>query len=98
MLLKDWSITMVCTLSFSRVYCNIPLSTTCCCSNVSIERTESITLFIILDLIYLAAWSDLSSFIKHEYYLPTGGNNVGVFKFNILEDLVAIRCEWLLGV
>ena len=44
------------------------------------------------------AWSDLPSFIKYIYSLPTGGNIVGLLKFNILEDLVAILCEWLLGV
>ena len=27
------------------------------------------------------------------YYLPTGGNIVGVLKLNILEDVVEIRCE-----
>ena len=57
-----------------------------CLSNLSIDRTESITLVIILDLIHLAAWSDLPSFRKHIYYLPTGGNIVGVLEFNILED------------
>ena len=31
-------------------------------------------------------------------YLPTGGNIVGVFKFNLLQDVEAIRCEWLLDV
>ena len=98
LLLKDGSIPMVCTWYFSRVYCNITLSTSHCCSNVSIERTRSITLVIILDLIHLAAWSDLPSFRKHIYSLLTGGNIVGVFKFNILEDVEAIRCEWWLGV
>ena len=84
---------MICTLYFSRVDCNIPLRTTHCCSNVSIERTESINLVIILDLIHLAACSDLPSFIKHIYYLPTGGNILGVLKFNILEDVVSIGGE-----
>ena len=62
------------------------------------ERTESITLLIILDLIHLAAWPFLSSFRKQIYSLPTEGNIVGVCKFHILEDVVAIRCEWWLGV
>ena len=98
LLLKDWSISMVCTWSFSYVDCNIPLSSTHCCSNVSIERMESITLVIILDLIHLAAWSVLPLFWKHIYYLPTRVNIVGVFKFNILEDVVEIRYVWWLGV
>ena len=62
------------------------------------DRTESITLFIILYLIHLKAWSYLPSFIKHIYSLPTGGNIVGVLKFNTLEDVEAIYCELLLGV
>ena len=76
---------MVSTLSFSHGDCNINFSRTHCCSNVSIERTESITLVIILDLIHLAAWSDLPSIIKHIYSLPTGGNIVGVLEVNLLE-------------
>ena len=93
-----WSIPMVWTQSFSHGDWNITLSTTNCCSNVSIDRTESINLAIIFYLIHLAAWSVLPSFIKHIYYLPTGGNIVGVCSFNILEDVVAIICEWWLGV
>ena len=93
LLLKDWSIPMVSTLYFSHGDCNIHLIPTYFCSDVSVERTESITLVIILDLIHLTAWSDLPSFIKHIYYLPTGGNIVGVLKFNLLEDVVAICCE-----
>ena len=85
------SISMVCTWSFSRGDCNIHFSTTHCCSNLSIERTESITLVIILYLIHLAAWSDLIYFIKNIYYLPTGGNIVDVFKFSLLKDAEAIR-------
>ena len=83
---------MVYTLYFSCGDCNISFSATYCCSNVSIERTESITLVIILDLIHLAAWSDLPSFIKHIYYLPAGGNIVGVLEVNVLEDVEEIRC------
>ena len=56
-------------------------------------REKPITLVIILDLIHLEAWSDLPSFIKHIYYLPTGGNILGVLKFNLLEDVEAIRSE-----
>ena len=64
-----------------------------CCSNVPIERTESITLVIILDLIQLAACSDLPSFRKHIYSLPNRGNIVGVLEINVLEDVEEIRCE-----
>ena len=56
------------------------------------------TLVIILDLIHLAAWSDLPSPIKHIYYLPTRGNIVGVLKFNLLDDVESILCEWWLDV
>ena len=98
LLINDWSIPMVCTWYFSRVYCNITLSTSHCCSNVSIEITESITLVIIVDLIHLTAWAVLPSLWKHIYYLPTGGNIVGVCNFNILADVVAIRFAWWLGV
>ena len=66
--LKDRWIPIVCKWYFSRSDFNIPLSTTHCCSNVSIERTESITLVIVLDLIHLAAWSDLPSF-KNTYII-----------------------------
>ena len=68
-----WSIPMVCKWYFSHSDCNIPLRTTHCCSNVLIDIIESITLVIVLDLIHLAAWSDLPFFIKHIYYLPTRG-------------------------
>ena len=98
LLIKDGWIQMVCTWSFSRGYCNIPLSTTHCCSNVSIEITEQIASVVILDLIHLAAWLDLPSFIEHIYNLPTGGNILGVLKFNLLVDVETIRCERWLGV
>ena len=75
----------------------VPLSTTHCCSNVSIERTESITLVIILDLIHLADWAFSPSFWENIYYLPTGGNIVGVCKFNILADMVAKLCTIIKG-
>ena len=58
----------------------------------------AITLVIIIYLVHLTAWSYLPSFRKHIYYLPTGDNIVDVLKFNILEDLVAIYCEWWLGI
>ena len=67
-----WSMPMFCKWYFSHGDWNIPSSTIHCCSNVLIEITESITLVIILDLIHLATWSDLPSFIKHIYSLPIG--------------------------
>ena len=97
-LLKDGSIPMIFMWYFSRGDYNTPLSTAHFCSNVSIEITESITLVIILDLIHLEDWEVLPSFWKHIYYLPTGGNTVGVFKINILEGVEAIRCVRWLGV
>ena len=88
---KYWWIPTVCTWSFSQGDFKIPLNTTHFCSNVLIKTTESITLVVILDLIHLAAREVLPSFWKHIYYLPTVGNIVGVFRFNILEDVVAIH-------
>ena len=70
----DWSIPIFCTLSSRRGYCNIPLITTHCCSNVSIERTESMAVFIIRDLTHWWAWEDIMLIWKHKYYLPLGGN------------------------
>ena len=58
-----------------------------------LEEYRLTDFFIILDLINLAAWSDIPSFRKHIYYLPTGGNIVGVLEVNVLEDVEAIRCE-----
>ena len=89
---------MVCTGYYSRGGCNTPLSTTHGCSNLSIDRTESITLVVILDLIHLSTWSCLPSFRKHICSLPTGGNIVDMLKFNLLEDVEAISCELLLCV
>ena len=98
LLLKDEWIPMICTWYFSRINCNIIFSTTHCSSNVSIERTESITLVIIIDLIHLVAWSYLPFFRKHIYSLLTGGNIVGVLEVNVLEVVEEIRCEWCFGV
>ena len=95
---NDWSIPMVFTWYLRRGDCNIPLRTTHCCSNISIEKTESINLAIILDLIYLEAWAVLPSFWKHIYYLPAWGNILVLFKFNLLADVVAIHCAWWFGV
>ena len=93
LLLNDGRIPMVCTCYFSCGDCNIHFSTKNCCSNVSVEGTESINLVIILDLIHLVAWSDLPSFRKHIYSLPTVGNIVGVLEAHVLEDAEEIRCE-----
>ena len=93
-LLNDWSIPIVFTCYLWRVYSNIPLSTTHCCSNVLIQKTESITLVIILDLIHLAAWAVLPSLWKHIDYLFTGGNSLVVCKFNKLTDVASINCAW----
>ena len=68
------------------------------CSNVSIEITESIALFVILYLIYLSDWAVLQSFWKHIFSLPMGVNIVGVCKFNILADVEAKSCAWWLDV
>ena len=98
LMFKDGSTPMVCMWYFSRGDCNITLSTTPCCSNLSIYRTESITLVLIFDLLHLSAWSDLPSFIKHIYFLPTDGNFVGALQFNLIENVEEIRCEWRLCV
>ena len=89
---------MVCAWYFSQSDCNIAFSTTKCCSNVSIERTVSITFVIILDLIHLAAWSDLPSFRKRIHSLRTRGSIVSVLEVNVLEDVEEISCEWWLCV
>ena len=96
--LNDWSIPIVFMWSLIRGYCNIPLRTTHFCSNVSTKRKKSITLVIILDLIHLAVWEYLPSIWKHIYYLPTGGNVLGVFSFNKLTDMALIRCACWFGV
>ena len=44
------------------------------CLYVSINRIESIALFIIRYLIHWAARDDLPSIQKHKYYLPAGCN------------------------
>ena len=68
------------------------------CSNVLIEGTKSITLFIILDLIHLATWADLSSIWKYIYYLPTGSNFAVVYKVNKRTYMAPISCAWLFVV
>ena len=55
LLLKDWSISMVCKWYFSRGDWNITLRMKHCCSDVLIERTYSTTLVIIPYLINLSA-------------------------------------------
>ena len=76
MLNDDRSIPIVFIWSSRHDYCNIHLITTHCCSNVSIDRMESMALFNTLDLTHWAAWGDLLLTCKHKYYLPTGGNCV----------------------
>ena len=98
LLLNYWSIPMVFTWYLKHGYCNIPLSTTRWCSNVSIQRTESITLVIIFYLIHLSAWAVLPSSWKHIYSSPTGVNIVVLFKFNVLTYVVVIQCAWLFEV
>ena len=97
-MLKDWSIPIVFTWYLIRCHFNMPLRTTHCCSNVSFERTESITLVIIIYLIHLTVWTVLPSFQKHIYSLLTGGNIIVVCKFNKFADVAAIRCAWSFGV
>ena len=67
LLLNYWSIPIVFMWSLRICDCNMPLSTTHCCSNVSIERTQPTVLIIILYLTNLAAWEDLPSIWKHIY-------------------------------
>ena len=48
---------------------NKSIITTHCCSNVLVDRMESMTLFNTLDLTHWAAWGDLLSTWKHKYSL-----------------------------
>ena len=66
LLLNDWSIPVVFTWFSRRGYYNMALSTTHCWSNSSIERIQSMSLFIILDLTHWAAWEDFSLIWKHK--------------------------------
>ena len=59
MLINDWSIAIEVILSSRRGDCNIPLITTHCSSNVSIERIELMALFIIRDLTHWETLEDL---------------------------------------
>ena len=70
----DWSIPIVFIWSSRHDDCNIHLITTHCCSNVSIDRMESMALFNTLDLTHWEAWGDLMLTWKHKYSLPTRGN------------------------
>ena len=72
----DWSIPIVFIWSSRRDYCNMHFITTHCCSNVLIDRRDSMTLFNTLDLTHWAAWGDLLSTWKHKYPLPSGGKCV----------------------
>ena len=72
----DWSIPIVFIWSSRRDDCNMHFITTHCCSNVLIDRMESMNLFNTLDLTHCAAWGDLFSTWKHKYSLPSGGKCV----------------------
>ena len=72
----DWSIPIVFIWSSRRDDCNIHFITTYFCSNLLIDRMESMALFNTLDLTHWAAWGDLLSTWKHKYYLPSGGKCV----------------------
>ena len=74
----DWSIPIVFIWSSRRDDCNIHFITTLFCSNVSIDRIESMALYNTLDLAYWAAWVDFLLTWKHKYFLPTGGNYIVV--------------------
>ena len=67
----DWSILIVFIWSLRRDDCNIHFITTHFCSNMSIDRIESMALFNTLYLTHWAAWEDLLLTWKHKYYLPT---------------------------
>ena len=64
--LNDWSIPIVFMWYLRCGDCGIPLSTKHSCSNVSMNRIESIALVIILDLTQLVAWEDLLLIWKHK--------------------------------
>ena len=72
----DWSIPIFFIWYSRRDDCNMHFITTHCCSNVLIDRTESINFFNTLDLTHCATWGDLLSTWKHKYSLPSGGNCV----------------------
>ena len=52
--------------------CNITLSTTHCCSNVSMERIYLMNLVIILDFTHLEARDDLPLVWKHKHFYQQG--------------------------
>ena len=72
----DWSIPIVFIWSSRHDDFNIHLITTHCCSNVSIDRMELMTIFNNLDFTHWEVWGDLLLTWKHKYSLPTGGNYV----------------------
>ena len=72
----DWSISIVFIWSSRRDNCNMRFITTHFCSNVLIDRTESMALFNTLDLTHWSEWGDLLLTWKHKYSLPSGGNCV----------------------
>ena len=101
---NDWSIPIVFIWSSRRDYYIIHLITTHCCSNVSIDRIESMALLIIRDLTHCAAWGDLLLIWKHKYSLPAGGNclvlsnstgSIGSVVFNSVK-IVGVDVAWTL--
>ena len=101
---NDWSIPIVFIWSWRRGYCNIPLITKQCCSNVSIERIESMALFVIRDFTHWASWEYLPLIWKQKYYLPAGGNcfvvcnstgSIGSVAFNGVKR-VFVNVSWTL--
>ena len=96
LLLNDWSIPIVFILSSRRGDCNIPLITTHCFLYVSIERIESMALFIIRDLTYWAVYDDFLFIWKHKYSLPAGGNFYVVCNsIGAIEIVTSNRVKWV---
>ena len=56
------------------------------------------TLVIILDLTHLEVLEDLPLFLKHKYYLPSGGNLVVVCKLTYAIGSVAFNRVKCVGV
>ena len=69
---NDWSIPTVFIWYSRRGDCNIPFLKKHCCSNVSMEKIESMALLIIRYLTHWSAWEDPPLIWKHKYYLPAG--------------------------
>ena len=72
----DWSIPIVFVWSSRRDDCNIHLIITHCCSNVLIDRMDSMTFVNTIDLTHWATWGYLLSTWKQKYSLSSGGKCV----------------------